>query len=334
MSSMNRRDFVRTSVALGGASAIVFQELSISPAEASSVLKRPLRILDTHQHLWDLSKLKLPWLEGATGVLKQKYWLEEYRTATKGFEVDTLYMEVDVAEEQLDKEGEIISELSRERSNRMLGAIFGGRPAAEDFAAYVDRQIERGAVKGIRQVLHGGTPKGYCLEPAFVRGIKLLGERGLSFDLCMRPTELRDGYQLAKLCPDTRFVIDHCGNADPKAFERYAKAGLKAEHDANDWRVAMKQLSTLPNVICKISGIVARAPEGWKDEDLAPIVDYCLDTFGPNRVIFGGDWPVCLLGAPLSAWIESLSRIVANRSEKEQGQLWYGNASAFFSLNK
>jgi L-fuconolactonase len=191
VSSMNRRDFVRTSVALSGAGAIAFQELSISPAEASSVLKRPVRILDTHQHLWDLSKLKLPWLEGATGVLKKKYWLEEYRTATKGFEVDTLYMEVDVAEEQLDKEGEIISELSRERTNRMLGAILGGRPAAEDFAAYVDRQIERGAVKGIRQVLHGGTPKGYCLESAFVRGIKVLGERGLSFDLCMRPTELR-----------------------------------------------------------------------------------------------------------------------------------------------
>jgi|688.fasta_scaffold06009_11 L-fuconolactonase len=332
MSRLNRRHFAKSAAALSAAAVVAFK--NGPKLAAASTYPRPLKILDTHQHLWDLDKLKLPWLEGAPEVLKKKFWLDEYRGATKGFEVDTLYMEVDVAEEMLDKEAEIISELSRDRANKMLGAILGGRPASKDFEAYVDRQIERGAVKGIRQVLHGGTPKGYCLEASFVKGIKVLGERGLSFDLCMRPTELRDGYQLAKLSPETRFVIDHCGNADPKAFERFAKAGLKADHDANDWRVSMKQLSTLPNVICKISGIVARAPEGWNDQDLAPIVDYCLDTFGPNRVIFGGDWPVCLLGAQLNAWIESLARIVAKRSEKEQSQLWYENAAAFFATKK
>jgi len=332
MSRLNRREFAPVATALAAASVLAIQ--NADPLAASTSFSRPLRILDTHQHLWDLDKLKLPWLEGAPGILKKKYWLEEYREATKGFEVDTLYMEVDVAEDMLDKEAEIIADLSRDQKNKMLGAILGGRPASKDFEAYVDRQIERGAVKGIRQVLHGGTPKGFCLESSFVKGIKVLGDRGLSFDLCMRPTELRDGYQLAKLSPETRFVIDHCGNADPKAFERFAKAGLKADHDANDWRVSMKQLSTLPNVICKISGIVARAPEGWNDQDLAPIVDYCLDTFGPNRVIFGGDWPVCLLGSPLNAWIESLARIVAKRSEKEQDQLWHDNAIAFFGIKK
>ena len=332
MSPIERRLFLRSSIAMGSASILAIQ--SFQNLEASIHVRRPVRILDTHQHLWDLDKLKLPWLEGASDLLRKKYWLEDYREAVKGFEVDTLYMEVDVAEEMLDKEGEIISGLSRDRKNQMLGAILGGRPASSNFGAYVDRQLERGAVKGVRQVLHGGTPKGFCLEADFVRGVKLLGEKGLSFDLCMKPTELRDGYQLAKLCPDTRFVVDHCGNADPKAFGRYQKAAMKADHDANDWRVSMKQLSTLPNVICKISGIVARAPEGWKDEDLAPIVNDCLDTFGPNRVIFGGDWPVCLMGAPLNAWIESLARIVANRPEKEQAQLWYDNAAAFFAVKK
>lgn len=331
MNPMNRRQFVTRSALAGGAAALALQAGSLAQA---APVRKPVRILDTHQHLWDLEKLKLPWLEGASDILRKKYWLAEYREAVRGFEVDTLYMEVDVAEELLDKEGEIISDLSRVKENQMLGATLGGRPAADDFAAYVDRQIARGAVKGIRQVLHGGTPKGFCLEPAFVRGIKVLGERGLSFDLCMRPTELRDGYQLAKQCPDTRFVVDHCGNADPKSFGRYAQAKMKCDHDANDWRVAMKQLASLPNVICKISGIVARAPDGWKDEDLEPIVTHCLDSFGPARVIFGGDWPVCLMGAPLGEWIESLARIVANRGEKEQSQLWYDNAAIFYGIKK
>ena len=331
MSLMNRRQFVTRSALAGGATALALQSGNWAQA---APMRKPVRILDTHQHLWDLEKLKLPWLEGASDILRKKYWLAEYREAVRGFEVDTLYMEVDVAEELLDKEGEIISDLSRVKENQMLGATLGGRPAADDFAAYVDRQIARGAVKGIRQVLHGGTPKGFCLEPAFVRGIKVLGERGLSFDLCMRPTELRDGYQLAKQCPDTRFVVDHCGNSDPKSFGRYAQAKMKCDHDANDWRVAMKQLASLPNVICKISGIVARAPDGWKDEDLEPIVTHCLDSFGPARVIFGGDWPVCLMGAQLGEWIESLARIVANRGEKEQSQLWYDNAAIFYGIKK
>lgn len=333
MKRSNRRSFLKSTTAVSAALALHTTSVLSESANASHPAPRkPVKILDTHQHLWDLDKLKLPWLEGAPDILRKKYWLEDYREATKGFEVDTLYMEVDVAESMLDKEGEIISALSRATENRMLGAILGGRPAAEDFPAYVDKQIDRGAVKGIRQVLHAGTPAGYCLEAAFVRGVKALGERGLTFDLCMRPTELGDGFKLAKQCPETRFIVDHCGNADPKAFGRFAEAGLKADHDANAWRVSMKQLSTLPNVVCKISGIVARAPERWNDDDLAPIVNHCLECFGPNRVIFGGDWPVCLLGSPLAAWIESLTRIVSNRPLQEQQQLWYDNAAALFGL--
>lgn len=332
MDYMSRRQMIGTSLAGAAALSVGMQSFVTAEAKANA-FRKPQRVLDTHQHLWDLEKVKLPWLESAPDVLRKKYWLDEYREASKGYQVETLYMEVDVAEEQLDQEAEIISELGRDKKNRMLGAILGSRPASEGFEKYVDRQLDRGVVKGFRQVLHGGgTPAGFCLSPEFVRGMKILGERNLSFDLCMRPKELRDGYQLAKQCPGTRFVVDHCGNADPKAFGRLANEKLNPAHDANDWRVAMKQLASLPNVICKISGIVASAPEGWTDEDLAPIVNHCLDSFGPDRVVFGGDWPVCLLGAPLLNWMDALTKIVSVRPQKEQDQLWYENAAKFFSV--
>ena len=103
------------------------------------------------------------------------------------------------------------------------------------------------------------SPRGVCLEPDFVRGVTALGKQGLSFDLCMRPGELLDGLKLSEKCPDTRFVVDHCGNADPKAFDKKLAGDAKPEHEVDPWRRDMEALSKRPNVICKISGIVARA---------------------------------------------------------------------------
>jgi predicted TIM-barrel fold metal-dependent hydrolase len=214
--------------------------------------------------------------------------------------------------------------------------VVGGRPGTEGFAAYAKQFQGSPYVKGIRQVLHGGsTPAGYCLQDAFVRDIRSLGQLDLSFDLCLRPKELTDGAKLAQLCPDTRFIVDQCGNADPDAFlapgDPRAK-DAKVDHDAHGWRRAMEQLAAQKNVICKISGIVARVPKEWSAEDLAPIVNHCLDTFGPSRVIFGSDWPVCLNGAPLKDWIAALRQIIAMRPAAEQQALLRDNAVRFYGL--
>jgi len=159
-----------------------------------------------------------------------------------------------------------------------------------------------------------------------------LGKRGLSFDLCMRPNELDDGVKLAELCEDTRFVVDHCGNADPNVFVPNAKSDKPLSHSPVQWKRSMEKLAGCPNTICKISGIVARAPKGWKTELLAPVVNFCLDTFGSDRVVFGSDWPVCLLGAELQQWVAALREIVASRPKGDQLKLWSGNAVKFYSL--
>jgi L-fuconolactonase len=185
-------------------------------------------------------------------------------------------------------------------------------------------------------VLHGGsTPAGYCLQEPFVRGIRVLGESGLSFDLCLRPKELSNGAKLAEQCASTRFVVDHCGNADPKAFLKPGDSRLgdaRADHDADAWRRDMERLAAHGNVICKVSGIIARVPKPWTAEDLAPIVNHCLDTFGPERVVFGSDWPVCLNGATLREWVDALKQIIASRPAAQQQRLLHDNASGFYRL--
>ena len=165
-------------------------------------------IIDTHQHLWDLANQRLPWLGDAPAVLRKSYRTEEYRAATAGLNVRAIYMEVDVAEETLTSEADLMLGLAASGQTPMVAAVIGGRPDAPGFADYVKRFRDNPRFKGVRRVLHSpATPAGYCLRPEFVRGVKLLGEAGKSFDLCMRAPELMDAVKLTELCPGTRFVL-------------------------------------------------------------------------------------------------------------------------------
>jgi predicted TIM-barrel fold metal-dependent hydrolase len=241
---------------------------------------------------------------------------------------------VDVEPSQRGAEAEYVIDLCRRKTGAMRAAVIGGHPASADFAAYIKRHAESGFVRGVRQVLQSdSTPNGTWLTDDFVKGIRLLGKLGLSFDLCMRPAELSDGAKLADRAPDTRFVLDHCGNADARAFLLKA-AQDKPSHDASAWKRDMEALARRSNVICKISGIVAGAPEKWSPDHLTPIVDHCLDTFGPDRVVFGGDWPVCLKRARLMEWIDALKQITSKRPQSERNKLWFVNAKKFYGVGE
>ena len=103
-------------------------------------------------------------------------------------------------------------------------------------------------------------------------------------------------------------------------------------HEAEPWRRDIAWLAKQDNVVCKISGIIARSPENWRSDHLAPLINHCLDEFGPDRVIFGSDWPVCLLGAPLKAWVKSLKEVIAERSTTDQRKLLHDNAVRLYEL--
>lgn len=333
----SRRQFLGQSAA--AATAVAWPRAASSQPSAqreSAVSAAEVAIVDCHQHLWDLSKFKLNWLRPGT-LLARSYVTADYLAAIEGTGIKhAVYMEVDVDPAQQQSEVEELTAICQSGAAPTVAAVVSGRPAADGFGKYIAQFRTNPVVKGLRQVLHGGsTPAGYCLEERFVAGIRQLGELGLSFDLCLRPGELADGAKLAERCPDTRFIVDHCGNADPKAFFTAGDARLASvqpDHDAATWRRDMERLAAQKNVICKISGIVARVPNRWSADDLAPIVNHCLDTFGPARVVFGSDWPVCLNGAALREWVAALKQIIASRPAPGQQQLLRDNAVRFYGL--
>jgi predicted TIM-barrel fold metal-dependent hydrolase len=310
-----RRRFLRRTAAAALAAGMP------APSRADGPEASP--IVDTHQHFWDLSRFKLPWLKGAP-KLNRSFLMEDYRQATEGLGVvASIYMEVDVEPSQQAAEADDVLDLIRRGGTPMVGAVISGRPGADGFGAYVARYKDQPAIKGLRRVLHAAeTPRGHCLERRFIEGIRLLGRMGLSFDLCMRPAELADAVKLVDACPDTAFILDHCGNASVRA------------RDLSAWRADIGRLAERKNVACKVSGIVASAAPGlWTAEDLAPIVDHVLDRFGPDRVVFGGDWPVCTLAATYRQWVEALRQIVASRPRAEQKKLFHDNALRVYRLS-
>jgi L-fuconolactonase len=289
---------------------------------ASSAAAAPVRIVDTHVHFWDRSRFHLAWLDGAQS-LNRDYSLDDYRRATEGLDVvKAIYMEVDADPSQHGLEARAVLELCRRGGRPLAAAVISGRPASEGFSEYIRPLAKEPEIKGLRQVLHGSeTPAGYCLDRGFVRGIQLLGDLGLSFDLCMRPGELADGARLAELCPSTRFILDHCGNADI-----FAK-------DLDPWRRGLAAVAKQPNVCAKVSGIIASVKgRPWKPDDLAPIINHVLEEFGPDRVVFGGDWPVCSLGASLVDWVQALRQVVSARGYEEQNKLFHHNALRVYRL--
>ena len=278
-----------------------------------------LPIIDTHQHLWDLSKLSLAWLP-KEGTLSKSHPLAKYWQDAEGLNiVQTVYMEVDTTEREV--EADLVLGYCRDKANKMAGAVIGSDPASDGFVTYLEKFAGKPEIKGVRQVLHGGQPRGYCLEPKFVDGIKLLGNHGLRFDLCLRPNELSDGAKLAELCPKTQFVLDHCGNAPVYG-------------DRTEWERGLVEIAKRPNVICKISGIVAQCkPEKWKPSELAPIVHRCREAFEIDRVMYASDYPVCTLAASLREWTTALLEIVQDWTEAERRKLFHDNAQQFYALS-
>lgn len=315
---MNRRQFLAASAVAAVA------------ANASEENETVFPVIDTHQHLWDLSKFRLPWHKNESKLAKN-HLMSDYLTATADLgEVDgkpaqivkTVYMEVDVEPSQQKAEAEYVLDLCGRADNPMVAAVISGRPNSDGFRQYLDAFKNSVCIKGVRQVLHGpGTPAGYCLDKQFIQGVRLLGERNLSFDLCMRPGELRDAARLIDECPQTRFILDHCGNGDVQARDR------------SQWEKDMAAVAQRKNVVGKVSGIVVTAkPEKWNAEDLAPIIKHTLEVFGPDRVMFGGDWPVCTKSATFRQWFQALATIVAGRSAEEKRNLFHDNAMRFYRL--
>ena len=158
-------------------------------------------------------------------------------------------------------------------------------------------------------------------EKTFVQNIGGLADYGLSFDLCVLARQLPIAINLASMCPDVMFILDHCGV--PQVKERIL----------DPWRSHIAEIAKLSNVYCKVSGLVAYADHArWTEGDLRPYVEHVISCFGWDRVLFGGDWPVCTLSASYKQWVEALHSITKFPGGANQKKLFHDNAIRVYRL--
>jgi L-fuconolactonase len=332
MMEMNRRGFLKKACQLAvAASAASSRQTMGEESRGATSGPAAIPIIDTHQHLWDLGKFKLTWVRPP---LDRSFTTKDYLEAGRGLSiVQAVYMEVAVPPGQRQEEAEYAIELCKEPQSLTCGAVIAGQPGEDDFEPYIRRFKDSPYIKGVRGSFASVEQ---MTDRKVIRNLRLLGDLGLRFDLNVPPAFLAAGARLVERCPDTRFILDHCGNVDPVAFFPPGRTAPRPpQHAPEQWKADMNRVAACDNIICKISGVVDNVPGyALTADDLAPVVNYCLDAFGPDRAVFAGDWPVCLLGMPLRNWVEVLKEVVAGRPEKEQRKLFHGNAVGFYALDR
>jgi predicted TIM-barrel fold metal-dependent hydrolase len=290
------------------------------PPEPGMKERSPM-IVDTHLHIIDKSALDYPWLSGVS-ALDRDFSYATYAAEARRVGITTvLHMEVDVAAERIEDEIGYVDAIAREPGSLIVGAIAACRPESDDFPAFLERVRGNALVKGFRRVLHV-MPDTLSEDPAFRANVARLSGTGLTFDLCVLPRQMPQAMAIVDAAPDVRFVLDHCGVPDIAAGEMDA------------WKRGIAEMARRPNVVAKISGVVAYASPDWTLDTLRPWVEHTIGAFGWDRVVWGSDWPVCTLGGSLSTWVAATRALIAGASRDEQEALLSANARRLWSLPK
>jgi predicted TIM-barrel fold metal-dependent hydrolase len=273
-------------------------------------------ILDTHLHLIDRARLSYPWLAGLPALDRDWDFASYCATAARLGITDVLHMEVDVAETDIGKETAWIARLMQQPGSPLRGAISAARPESGGFARWLET-LDRRVVKGIRRVLHV-VPDEVSKAPLFRQNIRRLGPLGLPFDICMLERQLPLAAELVDACPDTTFVLDHCGVPDI------------AGGDLAGWAARITDLARRPNLHAKLSGITAYGPADWTADTLRPYVMHVVESFGPGRVVWGSDSPVCTLQSCLAEWVAVTHHLLADLGAEDRRAILFDNGRALW----
>ncbi len=280
------------------------------------------QLIDTHQHLVYPDVAGYGWTDGIPPLADRAFKLEQYRDLTKGADIaGTLFMETGVDDADYKAESRFVAELAKKPQSGILGIIASCRPEDDaGFTEWLDECEDLGVV-GYRRVLHV-MPDELSTTDIFRKNLRMLGNRGKPFDLCVLPKQLQIGGELAQTCENTTFILNHCGVPD------IASGGL------DPWRADIAALAGLPNVYCKLSGLLAYcAPGTATAETISPFVGHVLDVFGANRMVWGSDWPVVELANGLPDWIEVTNGILSQMSPDEARELGSRTAIELFGLS-
>lgn len=284
-------------------------------------------VIDTHLHLWDPCRLSYSW-QGGNALLNRSYHIEQYQKASENLDVEAMVF-VECHVDDCHGEGQYIKEIEfaedEAKRDERIRAIVAKAPlerGSEVLPILYEMLARFPRLRGIRRIPEfEADPRAFMLDANFIEGVSLLQRFGLHFELNLNYTQMSDALELLNRVPDVPIVLDHCG-----------KPGIRGGH-IDTFRRHMKAVASYSNVLCKLSDLPVEANwSGWTEADLRPFIEATIDAFGIQRVMYGGDWPVCLQATSLQRWVEVLDRVLAGLSVTELRLLYRDNANRFYRL--
>ena len=273
--------------------------------------------IDAHQHFWVYNEERDSWITDEMSVIQKNFLPEDLKLLLAPNRIDgTVIVQSDQSKE------ENIFQLANALKHDFIKGVVGWIDLeADDLGEQLEYYQEFKKLKGFRHVLQGEKQRDFMLRPKFMRGIGKLKALGYTYDILIYPDQLDHTLEFVRAFPDQPFIIDHL--AKP-----YIKDGK-----IDDWKKAMAQIASLENVCCKVSGMVTEAHwKKWNYDEFLPYLDAVADAFGPQRLLFGSDWPVCLVAASYEQVTGLVERYFSTFSNDEQDLIFGKNAITFYNL--
>ena len=274
-------------------------------------------IIDSHQHFWNYEPEKHSWIDDEMSVIRRDFLSDDLQ---KVFDENGVDACVAVQADQTTEETDFLISLA-ENNNFIKGVVgwvdLRSESIEEDLLKYKKYDV----IKGFRHVVQEEQDHNFMLRPEFLNGIELLGKYDLCYDILIFPHQLGAALELVKKFPNQKFVIDHI--AKP-----YIKDGF-----FEGWAVMMREIAKNQKVYCKISGMITEADyKTWTPEQVHPYMKLVLESFGAGRVMYGSDWPVCLVAGNYSIVKALVTDFISDLSQEQQNAIMGGNAAKFYNL--
>jgi len=274
-------------------------------------------IIDSHQHFWQVGHFDYPWMSPEVEVLYQDYLPSQ---------LEPILKEAGVAKTVLVQASNSLAEtywlLSLAERHAFIAGVVGWVDLKDpEMEQELEVLTAYPKFKGVRHLVESEPADDWLVQPSVLKGLRALEKHRVSYDLLVHTRHLKHVKTVAEACPNLRLVIDHM-----------AKPPI-ASGEIAGWASALKEVAAYPNISCKLSGLVTEANwTAWTIEDLRPCVERALEFFGPKRMMFGSDWPVCLLASSYAQVLGSFQSLLADLAEEDRDQIFSGNATEFYKL--
>jgi len=272
--------------------------------------------IDAHQHFWKYHPHTHGWINDEMAVIRQDFMPADLAPVLAANQVDGCVAVQ--AEQSLDETKWLLSLAAEHRF--IKGVVGWVDLLASDITTQLEQLKQHTLLKGFRHILQAEQPD-FMLQPNFQNGIKALTVNGYTYDVLVYPHHLKAVIQLVRAHPNQKFVLDHI-----------AKPFIKTK-DIASWALDIRVLAACDNIYCKVSGLITEADyQHWQPDDFAPYLHVITEAFGTHRLMFGSDWPVCLVAGNYTQVLSLVQQYYASFSADEQAAIMGGNAARFYSL--